>query len=413
VPTRIWLGAAQATAQVNTITPANVGIGNVFTVTINGKSVSFTATAATVANVTAGLAAALEASTEPEFSEITWTDSTTHVTATGLADGAPFTQTSTATGGTATLTTLTTVNASSPNHWSVAANWSGAAVPASTDTVIVSGDKPDILYGLAQSAVTLASLTVGASYSGAIGLPDRNLSGGGYNEYRPTYLAISATAVSIGGGFGQGSGRIKLDTGTAVTTVNVQATGAPAEPGVEAFLWKGSNTANVLNVVSGSVGVAVLPAEVAEVVTLRIGGGTDAARPQVRLGTGVTLTNVTMEGGDVLTGSGAGTITKIDGVLTVTDTAAVTTLHNDGGTLYWQSSGTITTLNTGNDGVSDFSRDLRPRTVTNSNLHAGGTINDPMRTVTWTNGVVLVRCNHTEVTLNLGTHITTTVAAGP
>jgi hypothetical protein len=36
-----------------------------------------------------------------------------------------------------------------------------------------------------------------------------------------------------------------------------------------------------------------------------------------------------------------------------------------------------------------------------------------MRTVTWTNGMVMHRCNHGEVTLNLGTHITTHVEPGP
>lgn len=88
--TRIWLGRALARSQVTTATPANVVIGDVFTLTVNGKSVSFTATAATVANVTAGLAAAWEAETDPAVAEITATDSTTHVTLTGAA-GVPFT----------------------------------------------------------------------------------------------------------------------------------------------------------------------------------------------------------------------------------------------------------------------------------------------------------------------------------
>jgi len=42
---------AKARAEVKTITPANVNIGNTFSYTINGKTVTVTATAATVANV--------------------------------------------------------------------------------------------------------------------------------------------------------------------------------------------------------------------------------------------------------------------------------------------------------------------------------------------------------------------------
>lgn len=59
-------GGAAATAagyQVVRVTPAgSITIGNVFTVVVSGLSISYTATAATVANVTAGLTAAINAS---------------------------------------------------------------------------------------------------------------------------------------------------------------------------------------------------------------------------------------------------------------------------------------------------------------------------------------------------------------
>jgi hypothetical protein len=57
--TKRYIGNAQLLAQTDSFTPANVNIGNVFTLTCNGKTVSYTATVATVANVTAGLLAAL------------------------------------------------------------------------------------------------------------------------------------------------------------------------------------------------------------------------------------------------------------------------------------------------------------------------------------------------------------------
>src|SRR5690242_20859660 len=107
--TILWRGDAAAVAQVNTITPANVNIGNVFSVTINGKPIAYTAQAATVADVCNGLLALLTASSLSEFGEVNWTADATKITVTARAPGVPFTQTSSASGGTATLVTATTV----------------------------------------------------------------------------------------------------------------------------------------------------------------------------------------------------------------------------------------------------------------------------------------------------------------
>lgn len=112
--TLVWVGNAAARQQVSTLTPANVEIGDVFTATINGKSISFTATAATVANVTAGLTAAWNASTIAEFAEITASDSTTHVTLTSDSDeGEPFTVTTSVSNAGAFTVTVATVRAGS------------------------------------------------------------------------------------------------------------------------------------------------------------------------------------------------------------------------------------------------------------------------------------------------------------
>lgn len=78
-------------AQVWTSTPANVDVGDTFTLIINGTTVSFTATAATVANVTAGLSAAINASAQA--SAVTAVDGTTLVTITSDAAGTAFTGT--------------------------------------------------------------------------------------------------------------------------------------------------------------------------------------------------------------------------------------------------------------------------------------------------------------------------------
>jgi len=67
-----WTPQASAVAQESRATPANVEIGDVFTLKIGGVTIAtFTAAAATVANVTAGLAAAWATSSHPYATAIT------------------------------------------------------------------------------------------------------------------------------------------------------------------------------------------------------------------------------------------------------------------------------------------------------------------------------------------------------
>lgn len=124
-----WRGDAPAVAQVNQVLPASVAVGNTFTLTINGKNITFTATAATVANVTAGLKSAVLTSTIPEFLELIPTDNQVNLLLTAKVPGVPFTQTSSASGGAATLVTTTPTASAGPNDWSVAANWSTGKTP--------------------------------------------------------------------------------------------------------------------------------------------------------------------------------------------------------------------------------------------------------------------------------------------
>lgn len=77
-------------AQVNTITPANVVVGNVFSVTINGTTVSYTATDVTVANVTAGLTTAINGNSTVN-TIVTAVDTGSVVTVTADTAGTGFT----------------------------------------------------------------------------------------------------------------------------------------------------------------------------------------------------------------------------------------------------------------------------------------------------------------------------------
>ena len=374
-----FTGNAQATYQLNTITPANVNIGNTFTVTINGKSITFTATAATVANVTAGLVALLQASTAPaEFQGITWADNTTNITGTAEVAGVPFTQTSSASGGTATLTTAVTTAASGPNFWNVAANWSSGAVPVNGDDVYYDNTAIPILYGLANSGVALNSLTIRNLQPGAaIGLPKDNPAG--YVEYFDTELAIGTTSLIIDD---EASQRIKINLGSATACAIQVLNSGSGENGLPAVILRGTNASNTLEVTAGSVGIAIFGAETANLATVRNTGGS------LLLGPGVAaITTAQQAGGTTECSSNITTLTMTGGTFTILGAATVTTLTVTGGTLQDNSSGTFTTVTVGDTGELDASGDLSPQTITNLTLNRGGSYNDPFRRLTITNKV--------------------------
>lgn len=77
-------GALEQTVE---FTPANVEVDDIFSITINDSVFAFIATAATVANVTAGLVALINAGTEP----VAATDNTTKLTVVADTPGKEFT----------------------------------------------------------------------------------------------------------------------------------------------------------------------------------------------------------------------------------------------------------------------------------------------------------------------------------
>jgi hypothetical protein len=409
--TLLWIGAAKRVAQVNTVTPANVGIGNVFKITINGKVVSFTATAATVANVTAGIVTALRACTEPEFTELTYTDNVTAITITGNADGTPFVATSSATGGTATFTTVVTTAASGPHSFNTAANWAGGVAPAANDTILIDNTNVSILYDLEAYAADTLTVVIGANFTGTIGLPETNIRG--YHEYRPTFMVLKSASITVGQGQGQGSGRIKIKNVATTCTITIYNTGAPLEQGFPSLIWWCSDSSShVVNVMGGSVSLGLLPGGAGDIATLRVGSGEGGNAPQVWGGSGLVVATLDMIGGEVKLFNGLTTLNQIDGTLVIDGSSASTTLNVDGGTLIYRSSGTITTLRVSDGGKVDFAQDLRTRTVTNCTLNAGFDLSDKRRTVTWSTPIVLNRCAIADGKLDLGTHITLAPAAG-
>lgn len=413
--TNRFRGDAPAVAQVSTLTPGGtIEATDLFIMTINGKSLSVAAGGTTVAAATAAIVTAWNASTIPEFAEITASDSTTHVTLTADTAGVPFTvtvSTTEANGDPAdaqTFATATTTTSGGPSHWDDAKNWTLGAVPANTDDVVIENSDVDLLYGLDQNGVTLTSLTINKSFTGDLGLPRINASGStSYAEYREQYLKINATTITIGRGDGSGSGRLKINTQAAQTTITVQDTASAAESDLTAVIWKGTHASNAVTVNGGSFGASMFGGETATIATLRRSGSAT-----VVCTSGVSLTTVTTDGdgGSMTINSAATTVTQKAGTLNVYGSGAYTTLNVEGGTCNYQSTGAVTTLNATNDALVDYSGDSRSRTVTNANVYGNATINDPNKTVTWSNGINLQQ-RGIGGTINLGTHLKITPAA--
>ena len=428
-----WLGTATAVNQVSTATPANVEIGDVFNLLVGGVTIAtFTATAATVANVTAGLTTAWNASSHPYATGITASDQTTHVALTADSAGVPFTVTATATDGgganTQTLTMATTTANAGPNVWTTATNWSGGSVPVNSDVVIFENNAVPVFFGLDQNSVTLTELRILQSYTGEIGLPETKFltstTGNFANydasktEYRETYLKIGATLLNIGQSVGYvaqaGSPRIKVNVGSVQTTATIYDTcvstsDAPLQP----VRILGTHASNVVNVLRGTVGIATsLGSEVSTVATLNMryvsGQETDA---NVTMGKGVTWSTINKTGGTLAVnsvntgGSGilnvagaatadvaSGTMSVVEcqgGTITLNGGFAVTSIAAYGGTTYSNTSGTVTTIILDNGGTVDMTGSSAARTVTNvSIMPGGGTLIADMSNVSLANGVL-------------------------
>ena len=384
-------GDAPAVAQVVHAVPANVEVGDTFSLAINGKEVRYTAVAATIADVTAGLAAAIAASPHPEFAEVAATADSAKLVLAARAAGVPFAVSGSAANGsganTQTLTLTTIVPSAGPHHWDTAANWSGGSVPAAGDHVTLEDSAVSLRYGLNQSSVSLASLRIAASFTGEIGLPRENAAASSsYAEYRERFLTIGAAVIEIGHGaasrLGGGSGRVQLALVSSAAAIAVHGAAFPAEEDLPAILLASAPANSTLDVSGGSVGVAIFGGQTASLAAVRAAGGDTIC------GAGVSLGEIQLSGQARLTIASTTTeIVQSGGELLVLGEADAASLAIAAGRTDWRSNGTIDELSLdGPAALADFAGDLRPRTVTNCTLRRGA-ISDPHETVAWTNGI--------------------------
>lgn len=395
---------------VTTTTAATAAVNELQTITVGGGPAGGTFTLTYDAEETGDLAYNISAANLAAALEGLSTIGSGQVSVTGAAGGpwlVEFTGTLAATdvglitsdassltgGGTQALTVATPTAATGPHHYNNANNWVEGAIPVDADDVVFEHSSVDCLYGLAQSAVTPASFTVKASYTGKIGLEPHT---GSYTEYRDQYLALGDAddttnmVVRIGEGPGSGSPMIRIDNGDGQATIDVFNTGSPSSATLPAFTWKGSHASNAMRVYKGSVGIGVQAGEVAVLTTLHVAYVSridDDA--EVVCGDLAKPGTVTQTGGTLIIGGRSSTavtaLTISAGECTINGTDAVTALTILGGTVYYNSTGALG----GNpvvagDGLLDFSRDMRTKTVTNPiELHGNDSVvRDPHKVIT-------------------------------
>jgi hypothetical protein len=371
---RTFIGGATAIAQEDRYTPANVEIADVFTLTLTLESLStvaviFTATAATVANVTAGLTAAWNAN-RACAALATASDQGTYVKLLAVNSGEPFNVAATTTDGggtnTQTLTKTQPTANSGPEDLNTAGNYVEQVVPVAGDDVTLASGT--VSFGLNQAAVFTGNFTVAPSFSGTIGAAGQKL------KIVPSSFTFS------------GTGEAHIDVGAAAIPLRIIKTAQAVNnhPGLEIV----GSAITTLRVESGSVGVAINAGETATITSVEAAGGT------VTTGSGATITNWRQSAGNHELGAAATAVTADGGTLTTTGSGAITALTNNGATVIPNSSGTITTLNQ-NKGRTDFTKSHAARTVTNTN-HAGGDLVLDPTIITLTNkitpvGIVRIR----------------------
>lgn len=391
--TPIWIGNATSVAQVGTFVITAYDVTTTYKITIGGITVSQIGTGGTTATTAAALNAALVASTHPYFTAITWSVSSSTITATAVTAGVPFTATSSIATGTGTIAAYSATTANSgPCDWLTATNWSTGAAPVTGDDVVISDCAANISYSLNQSGVLLNSLRVQQSFTGKLGLnrsvfttsADGATNNTAYTEYRPLYLQVGlqgTALVVIGENFSTsgtvlaGSTRVMVDLGSSAGTVEVQNTAtASSETSRPAVRIKcNSATLNVfIRTAPGGFGVAI--DQVGETSTLgkmSITDKTGVSKVLTGLGTVIT-TWEQYSGTNIL--QGTGTVTTINlksGTLQTEGTFAATTCNMyTGCTFNSNSTGTITTLNL-YGGTANFTLSNRARTVTTMAFQAG------------------------------------------
>lgn len=362
--TKRWLGNAVAIADIWTISLSGTVISQTYSMTVNGKSVSYSASGIdTVATICTALAAAWNASSIPEFAEATASDNTTNVTITGDKVGNPVTI-SVSTSGGATFSIAHTTSATGPNDFANAANWSTASAPANSDVLVFDNGSVDCKYNLS-TALTGVTVNVYPGYTGKIGLAATNTNNqASYFEYRTHYLTLAGGTLSFNGPSVQ---LAKFAFGANTTTITVAATGSRLDKYTPPLLITGGDSSSTIAITKGDVGVANYQTDTAQFNVISTSyTGQAATDVTLYCGSGATLTTVSKNGGVVTVNTSVTTLTQgtAGGTLVVAG-GAITTLTSDNGTVIYNSTGALGTATIAGNTTLSFDLDPRAKTVAN------------------------------------------------
>lgn len=228
--TKVWTGQAAGVAQVTHVTPALAEVGDVFTLTINGKDATYTVLSTDVADADGhydaaavnGLVAAcgVAATLYGEFAELTFAIGTTdgiitHMIITGPADGTPFTVSLTATNGVpASVQVVETTKGYSGQNEVQRVQIAGVAT-GGTFTLTFNGETT------AAIAYNASAATVEAALETLTGIDDvavTGSAGGPWDvEFRGTWALLDAPLMT-----GDGSSITKAASGYAVTVTTTR-----------------------------------------------------------------------------------------------------------------------------------------------------------------------------------------------
>jgi hypothetical protein len=381
--TKRWLGVAGAVSDVWTISLSGTVTSQIYSMTINGKSVTYTAVISdTIASVLSALATAWNASTIAEFAEATAVAGTSTMTITGDTPGVPLTI-AVSTTGSATYSISNTTVATGPNDLAQTQNWSTGTLPANGDTLVFDAGSVDCLYGIGTS-LTGVTVLINQGYSGKIGLPQINTNGTNpYQEYRTTNLTFAGGTVTVN------AGNIKqcnLAFGANTATVRILNTGSRINDYTPVVLITGGNGSSELDISKGDVALAFYQGQTANFPTIKTGYVasvlTDA---NLFCGPGSTLSTIVKNGGNLTMQANATTITQDigGGTLTLSNAVTATTINSYAGTVAVNTIGTIGTINLYGSSTLSMDGDPRAKTFTNPiNVYSSDvTVIDTAKTV--------------------------------
>lgn len=397
-----WRGGAASVAQVTTITFSAYTVGETYTITCNGKDVTYTAGASTLGDVIDGLVAAIGATTEPEFADFT-AENDSGLVLTGSTAGVPFTVTASASGA-ITATVTETTAATGPNHFDNADNWEGGSVPGSGDDLLFEDNSVSLLYALEDTGTNYGDISVRSTFTGEIGLPARNASG--YQEYRPRFLKLGdgspAFAITIGQGSGRQSSLLQFDGNDASVALSVYGTGTSTDAEA-AVILKNFDANSTADIYGGSV---LFDADTsAEFANLRITPGNSFSAPSVIAKENVDCGEVLISGGTLTIAGSATSVDASNGSqVTISNAATCPTVKAaTGAVVNWSSTADVTTkVFAYAGGTVDFSGNGAEKSVAAASCYENGIIRDPLGVVTWETGIRLEGSRIADTQVDVG-----------